>query len=58
MTVPAKWKGKRLVIRTTLIDDFNEKILRPQEEWFVKDKLGWISAVENATAHEKGRSVP
>jgi hypothetical protein len=56
-TVPAKWNGKRIVVRTSLLEMTVEQaeLLQPHEEWFVKNRAKWLSPIEGARQVQSGR---
>lgn len=56
-TVPAKWDGKKIVVRTSLLEmnDEQANLMKPQEEWFIKDKVKWCSPIEGARQVQEGR---
>jgi len=45
------------VLRLGTVDDFHLHAtkLKPQREIFVKDRVGWLSAIEGTEQHEKAR---
>lgn len=55
MTIPAKWKGERVVLRTPLFE--RQEDFKPQEEWFTKDRRFGSVPVEGAVQHDKARKV-
>jgi hypothetical protein len=58
-TVPAKWNGERIVVRTTLFQNADgATLLKPEEEWFTDSRLGWCGEIESAGQYQKGRAVP
>jgi hypothetical protein len=51
-TVPMKWGGEKMVIRTSLFDGGFER-WRPTQEWFVKRRPEWLKPIDGAKQFEE-----